>query len=323
MLRFGILFAIFVGLMSRMGSPAMAAPPWCFTQNSFTPAENRICNNRLLGDLDDRLTEAYRNARKASPTRRQFIRSRQRAWLKRRNRCGARARCLENRYNEQIDWLDGFGGQPDNPVDDTFGDAQSRSYQRCFDFIMSERVNWGNGNRWQPENASWLCEGAVDNDTPPEPVRCFRRQLRDGVSWQEAIPLCRSNRGLVEGSPQQTQYNLENGLAPQRVDSGREGVDHSEDIFNEEDESKDDGIAQNGSGFCGWWAIYSCHRSRDQAIDDMNTAGYGGVVDTNDVPNFRNGFYCVAEGPTTQRRANILKNQARRDFSSPYIKKGC
>ena len=44
---------------------------------------------------------------------------------------------------------------------------------------------------------------------------------------------------------------------------------------------------------------------------------------TNDVPNFRNGFYCVADGPTTKSNARRKKNRARRDYDSPYIKKGC
>lgn len=124
------------------------------------------------------------------------------------------------------------------------------------------------------------------------------------------------------------------GDAPKREQGGCEVVDYISSGSNarlrftkaggsneDEDSDYDDGT---GDGlYCGWWAIYSCHPSRNRAIRDMNNNGYGGVVHTNDVPNFRNGFYCVADGPTTKSNARRKKNRARRDYDSPYIKKGC
>lgn len=124
------------------------------------------------------------------------------------------------------------------------------------------------------------------------------------------------------------------GDAPKRERGGCEVIDYSSSSSNArlkftraggrpdyEDGDHDD-LPGNGD-YCGWWAIYACHKSRNAAIRDMNSSGYGGVVDTNDVPNFRNGYYCVADGPTTKSNARRKKNRARRDFDSPYIKKGC
>lgn len=124
------------------------------------------------------------------------------------------------------------------------------------------------------------------------------------------------------------------GEAPKRESGGCDVVDYTSSGSNArlrftraggggdgDDADHDDGT---GDGhYCGWWAIYSCHASRNRAIRDMNNNGYGGVVHTNDVPNFRNGFYCVADGPTTKSNARRKKNRARRDYDSPYIKKGC
>lgn len=126
------------------------------------------------------------------------------------------------------------------------------------------------------------------------------------------------------------------GDAPKRERGGCEVVDYTSSGSNArlrftrsgggggsdgEDADHDDG---SGDGlYCGWWAIYSCHKSRNAAIRDMNSIGYGGVVDTNDVPNFTNGYYCVADGPTSKSNARRKKNRARRDFDSPYIKNGC
>lgn len=124
------------------------------------------------------------------------------------------------------------------------------------------------------------------------------------------------------------------GPAPQRETGGCEIVDYSSDSSNaslkfvrassDEDEGDhDDGSGDGTAEVCGWWAIYSCHSSRSAANRGRTNAGYGEVVDTDTVPNFRNGYYCVADGPTTRSHALRMQNRARRDFDSPYIKKGC
>jgi len=126
------------------------------------------------------------------------------------------------------------------------------------------------------------------------------------------------------------------GEAPKRERDGCEIVDYTSSGSNArlrftkvggggaDDDDDDDHAGGSGDdAYCGWWAIYTCHRSRNRAIRDMNNNGYGGVVHTNDVPNFRNGYYCVADGPTNKSNARRKKNRASRDYDSAYIKKGC
>jgi hypothetical protein len=125
------------------------------------------------------------------------------------------------------------------------------------------------------------------------------------------------------------------GASPRRETGGCEIVDYVNSGSNaalkftrasndsDVDGDHDDGPDDSSQYYCGWWAIYACHESRDAAIDTMNNVGYGGVVDTNNVPNFRNGYYCVADGPTTSSLADRMKNRAKRDFDSAYTKKGC
>ncbi len=109
-----------------------------------------------------------------------------------------------------------------------------------------------------------------------------------------------------------------------RLSFSKAGAGGGRDDDNDDDADDADHADGSGDGaYCGWWAIYSCHKSRNRAIRDMNNNGYGGVVHTNDVPNFRNGYYCVADGPTNKSNARRKKNRASRDYDSPYIKKGC
>lgn len=86
-----------------------------------------------------------------------------------------------------------------------------------------------------------------------------------------------------------------------------------------EDESEEN---QNVRG-CGWYAVYSCHGSRWRARRDQRKAGYGFIVNTRDVPNFRNGYFCVADRAGSRWQAKRLRRQAGLDFKSAYIKKGC
>ena len=126
------------------------------------------------------------------------------------------------------------------------------------------------------------------------------------------------------------------GEAPRRVSGGCRVVDYTNNSsnarlgFNDlvdpdddyEDEDEDD-HASGGGNVCGWYAIYSCSKSRSSANRSKNNAGYGKVVHTNTVPNFRRGYYCVVNGPTNKSQARQWRNNAKVDFSSAYIKKGC
>lgn len=126
------------------------------------------------------------------------------------------------------------------------------------------------------------------------------------------------------------------GEAPRRESGGCDVVDYTSSGSNarlqftksgggrgdDDDEGDHDDLPGDGS-VCGWYAIYSCHESRRAAVRDINRAGYGGVINTRDVPNFRNGFYCVVDGPISKGNAQRRVNRSRRHFDSPYIKNGC
>jgi hypothetical protein len=76
---------------------------------------------------------------------------------------------------------------------------------------------------------------------------------------------------------------------------------------------------------CGWFAIYYCSRGYQDA------AGFAGryrgfVIDSSDarLPNFRPGWYCVVEGPTSRSQAFSWAAYARRDgHSTAYAKSSC
>ena len=76
---------------------------------------------------------------------------------------------------------------------------------------------------------------------------------------------------------------------------------------------------------CGWFAIYHCSRGYQEAA---SVAGRyrGFVVDSSDprLPNFRPGWYCVVEGPTSRSQALAWAGYARRDgYSTAYAKSSC
>lgn len=203
---------------------------------------------------------------------------------------------------------------------------------------------WHNGSKMQVKiDGSYF---GISYQTPKRSLRkhgvrsgtiLFTGELRARTVEGEAKVFrqgCSAEPYWVSGSYRAgTQSFTLRGEAPRRVTGGCEVIDYTSSSSNARlrftragGDVDDNGDHDDGSGdgaYCGWWAIYSCHPSRSAAIRDMNNAGYGGVVHTNDVPNFRNGFYCVADGPFNKSTARRKKNQARRDFDSAYIKQGC
>jgi hypothetical protein len=76
---------------------------------------------------------------------------------------------------------------------------------------------------------------------------------------------------------------------------------------------------------CGWFAIYACSRGYADAAG-VATRYRGYVIDTSDptYPNFRGGWYCVVEGPTSRDQALALAAYARRDgHHTAYAKSNC
>jgi len=87
-------------------------------------------------------------------------------------------------------------------------------------------------------------------------------------------------------------------------------------------------LAQGGA--CGWYVILGCSRSQDDAYQTFNRLGGPGmgggagaqVVNTNDYPNFRNGWWCVTDGPyATRGQAESIP--WREAVPDAYVKSAC
>lgn len=76
---------------------------------------------------------------------------------------------------------------------------------------------------------------------------------------------------------------------------------------------------------CGWYAIYSCSRSRGEAQRFSRDNDVGYVIDTSDsdYPNFRRGYYCVVDGPMSRGRALSAADRASDFAPSAYAKNAC
>lgn len=74
---------------------------------------------------------------------------------------------------------------------------------------------------------------------------------------------------------------------------------------------------------CGWFAIFTCHAGPGEAAGSQRRLG-GIVVNTNEHPNFRNGWYCVAEGPFRNKSSAQARVNAKRGAApTAYVKKNC
>lgn len=73
---------------------------------------------------------------------------------------------------------------------------------------------------------------------------------------------------------------------------------------------------------CGYYVIMGCFRSRGPANRQRSRTGAMTVVDTNQYPNFRNGYYCAADGPfPTDSQISI--SMYRQTVSDAYVKYSC
>ncbi|MGI9405388.1 MAG: lysozyme inhibitor LprI family protein, partial [Hyphomicrobiaceae bacterium] len=71
--------------------------------SASSPAEQTICEDRLLTRLDGELNELYTNVMRRIPRRaKRRLRRHQRRWIRRRNSCGRRAECIEQRTKQRL-----------------------------------------------------------------------------------------------------------------------------------------------------------------------------------------------------------------------------
>ena len=73
---------------------------------------------------------------------------------------------------------------------------------------------------------------------------------------------------------------------------------------------------------CGWYVILGCFKDHGGAMNRAQKVGVG-VVDTYDYPNFRNGWYCAADGPYSKVQANRLLPGYKRQVRDAYVKSAC
>ncbi len=73
---------------------------------------------------------------------------------------------------------------------------------------------------------------------------------------------------------------------------------------------------------CGWYVVLGCFQGYGAAERRANNIG-ATVVDTNDYPNFRNGWYCAVDGPHSKRRAKQLRRSWRGTVHDAYAKAAC
>lgn len=73
---------------------------------------------------------------------------------------------------------------------------------------------------------------------------------------------------------------------------------------------------------CGWYVVLGCFKRYRPAQRRANNIGVI-VVDTNNYPNFRNGWFCAVDGPYSKGRANRLRRSWRGTVADAYAKSAC
>ena len=93
-----------ISLLQGSSSPPDGAghPDFSCTRARLA-AEVAVCNSALLASLDSQLGALYASAKSSSRSR--YYTQKQRSWIDRRNACGSNTSCLEQRYREQISFL--------------------------------------------------------------------------------------------------------------------------------------------------------------------------------------------------------------------------
>lgn len=134
-------------------------------------AERAICRSRRLVRLDSKLTELYGQLR-ATLTRGDFrdLRTEQRAWLRTRNACGAKGRCLARTYIERIEILRALALS-----EDPSGDSVSVDGQRGFVWSTDSYRDEQNNNR----RTVLLTHGKPETDAVSMQAVCMERRGED------------------------------------------------------------------------------------------------------------------------------------------------
>ena len=97
------LLAVTASIWLVWAGTASAAGPSFNCANARAASEKAICGSENLAWQDRQLTRLYGDVRRALPPGQvNGLKADQRAWLKRRNRCGNRYECLHEAYTSRI-----------------------------------------------------------------------------------------------------------------------------------------------------------------------------------------------------------------------------
>jgi uncharacterized protein len=95
---------IYLSILALIPTFVFAASFDCSKASSIT--EKTICNNPTISELDNKLAEAYKNA-KSKTSDESKLKSEQLAWIKESRTCGGDSNCLEKSYKDRIAALGG------------------------------------------------------------------------------------------------------------------------------------------------------------------------------------------------------------------------
>ena len=163
---------------------------------------------------------------------------------------------------------------------------------------------------------------------PRDIVRDIQQLLNDygyNAGPVDGVPGDRTKAAIDDYSADQNlpyQYGFVHTAIVQEADLAGQGGNNAGSKGNSGGGNNAGG---GNGGTCGWYAIAQCGQSRSAAQRATNQYG-GFVIDTSDpaYPNFRNGFYCVAEGPYSQSDADDVREEMQDAGSrDAYIKNAC
>jgi len=142
-----------LGLITLLAGGVTAASFDC--AKASTQTERAICQNPSVSKLDEELAVAYKNA---GPE----YRDSQRAWLRKRNQCGANANCLFIEYQSRIKFLKAQVKGKQSPSNNAIQTNSQRPRTRANNPDMCFKYDWGPVMDWRnnhDENAAIVVRG--------------------------------------------------------------------------------------------------------------------------------------------------------------------
>lgn len=75
---------------------------------------------------------------------------------------------------------------------------------------------------------------------------------------------------------------------------------------------------------CPWYAVAECSKRKDDLLDsEARLGGEFSIIDTESVPSFARGWYCLVSSSKEKAGANEKLSVAKKRNKTAYVKKGC